>query len=169
MSTDKFIRIKNTYKILIIVDLGKCPTRGARLYNLHKRQELLFDDIEIIENITGRNGLNQNEPKPPHSTWREVTRTMTTKARPNRIKCSSKLIKQCKCCCMKKIKPTVCSCDIYEELKDALRFHKKYHKVWQHLANKNRKGEIIRRTQADNVPIAEIMESFWENPDQLLS
>ena len=42
----------------------------------------MFDDNEILDKITGRNGFNPNEPKPPHFTCREVTRTMTTKAQP---------------------------------------------------------------------------------------
>ena len=35
--------------------------------------------------------------------------------------------------------------------------------------NEKRKGEFILRKQANNLLVAEIMESLWENPDQLLS
>ena len=61
-----------------------------------------------------------------------------------------------------------CSCDICEELKDFLCLHKTCQKVWQHLVDKNRKCEIIRRNKAAGVLIAEVMTSFRDDPNWLL-
>ena len=46
-------RIDNTDKNQAIVDLGICPQTGARMYDLHDRRELYYDDDEIIDVLTG--------------------------------------------------------------------------------------------------------------------
>ena len=66
------------------------------------------------------------------------------------------------------MKLSVCNCDTCEELKDTLRLHKTHKKMWQSQANERRKGEIILKKKAENVPMLVRMESFEEGPDQML-
>ena len=44
LHSNEFSRIDNTDKTHLIVDVGQCPRTGARLYDLHPRRELIFDD-----------------------------------------------------------------------------------------------------------------------------
>ena len=103
LHTDDLSRIDNNDKTPVIVDIGKCPVTGARMYDLHERRELEFDDQGILDKLTGRNPTNKDAPDTPHSTWIEVQKATTTTNRPNGIKGSKKLIRQCKCPCMKKM------------------------------------------------------------------
>ena len=112
--------IDNNDKNPAIVDLGIDPDTGARIYDLHPRRELFFDDNEILDELTGRNRSDKNKPNDPHPTWVEVKRTTASASRPDGIKGSTKLIRQCKCPCMKKMKASVCSCSICEGFKDGL-------------------------------------------------
>ena len=79
-------RIDNNDKTPAIVDLGVDPDTGARIYDLHDRRELCFDDNEILDELTGRNRSDESSPYEPHPTWAEVIRTTTSATRPNGIK-----------------------------------------------------------------------------------
>ena len=85
-------RIDNNDKVTAIVDLGVCPTTGARIYNLHKRRELMYNDNEIIDELTGRNHHDKSKPNEPNTVWCQVIESNTTAARPNGIKGSTKLM-----------------------------------------------------------------------------
>ena len=60
-------RVDNNNKFPAIIDLGKDPVIGARLYDLHNRRELYFDDNKILNKLTGRNRFDKKNPNPPHS------------------------------------------------------------------------------------------------------
>ena len=126
---NNFSRIDNIDKTPIIVDLGLCPTTGRRIYDLHQRRELLLGDREILDELKGTNRADKSNPNPPHPVWTEVIRSTTTKAKPKGIVGSVKLIRSCKCRCMKKMKVSVCSCDTCEELVDGLRRFRKLQKL----------------------------------------
>ena len=119
-------RVDNTDKVPAIIDLGVCPETGARIYDLHERRELLFDDNEILDVLTGRNRFDLSKPRDAHPTWEAVVQATTSDARANGIKGSTKLIHQCKCPCMKKMKESVCSCSNCERFKEAVRVFNKY-------------------------------------------
>ena len=67
----------------MIVDLGTCLTSGARIYDLHNRRELLKDDKEILDTLTGHNRIDKNRTNQPHPTWAEVKRLTATEHRKN--------------------------------------------------------------------------------------
>ena len=113
--------VDNTSKIPSTVDLDFFPITGARMYDLHDRRESFFDDNEIIDVLTGGNRVDKNKSNPPHAVWEDVNRATKSAARPNGIKGSTKLVRQCKCSCMKKMRAYVCSCTMCEQFKDALR------------------------------------------------
>ena len=121
MHSTECSRVDNTDKIPAIVDLGICPDTGARMYDLHDRRELLYDDNEIIDVLTGRNRADKDKPAQPKPIWDDIKRATTTSSRPNGINGSTKLIRQCKCACMKKMRASVCSCSTCERSKDALK------------------------------------------------
>jgi len=79
-------RVDNTGKIPSIVDLGICPTAGARMYDLHDRRDLYYDDNEIIDVQTGRNRVDTTKINPPHSVWEDITRATKLVTRSNGIK-----------------------------------------------------------------------------------
>ena len=171
LHSNEFSRIDNTDKTHLIVDVGQCPTTGARIYDLYPRRELIFDDQEILDELKGRNRANKNNPNPPHPVWTEVKRATTTEAKPDGVVGSTKLIRACKCRCMKKMKPSVCSCDICEELADGLRRFNKLQKLWHYQAKDKRRCELIRTKEAENVSAEEMsqfLQSLKENDDQLL-
>ena len=114
LHSNEFSRIDNSDKTHLIVDVGQCPLTKARIYDLHPRRQLIFDDQEILDELTGRNRSDKNKPNQPHPVWTEVKRATTTRAGPKGIVGSRKLIRACKCRCMKKMTPSVCSCDICE-------------------------------------------------------
>ena len=98
MHSNECSRIDNNNKVPVIVDLGTCPDTGARIYDLHPCRELLFDDNEILAELTGQNRHNNT----PHPTWAHIVETTKSDSRPNGVKGSTKLIRRCKCPCMKK-------------------------------------------------------------------
>ena len=158
-------RIDNTDKNQAIVDLGICPQTGARMYDLHDRRELYYDDDEIIDVLTGRNRADKDKPNQPKPIWDDIKRATTTPSRPNGIKGSTKLIRQCKCACMKKMKASICSCSICERFKDALRRYHKYQVGWRHQAVEKRKQALIRSMEAGGMPGNEIIQHLNQNPD----
>ena len=138
---------------------------------MHQRRELLYDDNEILDKLTGHNRFDKHSPNDPHPTWTEVKKATICEARPKGIKGSTKLIRQCKCPCMKKMKASVCSCDICEEFKDALHRFNRYQKVWHNQAKEKRKCELIRNRQEENASEEEIhqfLQSLENNDDQLM-
>ena len=72
-------RPDNNDKVPAIIDLGFSET-GARIYDLHERRELLMDDNEILDMLTGRNRFDKSKPNEPHPTWDEVVRSTTSDA-----------------------------------------------------------------------------------------
>ena len=154
LHTEEFSRIDNNDKVPVIVDLGTCPETGARLYDLHPRRELFYDNNEILDELTGRNRFDETKPNEPHPTWKEIVRATTTESRKNGIKGSTKLIQQCKCPCMKKMKASFFSCEICEEMKEAITRFEKLRGGWRQQANLKRKqvltydgkkeGKIVR-------------------------
>ena len=160
-------RIDNNSKIPSIVDLGICPTTGARIYDLHDRRELLYDDNEIIDILTGRNRVDKTKSNPPHQVWEDITKATASASRPKGIKGSTKLIRQCKCSCMKKMTASVCSCTICERFKDALRRYNKYQVGWRHQAVLKRTQDLIREMEERNVPDSDIKKYLDENPSKV--
>jgi len=71
MHSKECSRIDNNDKVPVIVDLGVCPHSGTQIYDLHERRELLYDDNEILDELTGRNRMNKNKPNPRHPVWSE--------------------------------------------------------------------------------------------------
>ena len=168
LHTNEFSRVDNNDKIPTIIDLGLCQDTGARIYDLHERRELMFDDNELLDELTGRNRLDKSRPNPPHPTWTQIKQDTTTDSRPRGIKGSTKLIRSCKCPCMKKMKASICSCSICERARDALRRFNKYQVGWHLQAANKRKLEIIRTKEAEGMAAADIHKYLEENPDQLL-
>ena len=156
-------RIDNTDKVPAIIDLGTCPDTGARIYDLHERREILFDDNEILDNLTGRNPFDKTKQSAPHPTWAEVKESTKSPARPNGIKGSTKLIRSCKCSCMKKIKASFCSCSICERARDVLRRYNKYRVAWHLQAAEKRKLEIIKAKRAEDIDDDAIKKYLDEN------
>jgi len=165
MHSKECSRVDNTDKVPAIVDLGPCPETGARIYDLHERRELLFDDNEILDERTGRNRFDPNKPREPHPTWEAVVQATTNDARPNGIKGSTKLIRQCKCPCMKKMKATVCSCSICERFKEAVRVFNKHQVGWRLQAITKRKRELIKTLQSRGMTDSEIKQYLDENEE----
>jgi hypothetical protein len=149
MHSKECSRIDNNDKVPAIVDLGVCPNSGAKIYDLHERRELVFDDNEILDELTGRNRMDKNKPNPPHPVWLEILQSTKTLSRPEGIRGSTKLIRKCKCPCMKKVVASVCSCSICERFKDALRRFHKYQVGWRLQAMERRKKDFIelKRTE----------------------
>ncbi len=147
-----------------IVDLGVCPKTGARIYDLHEKRELLYDDNEILDELTGRNRFDKHRRNRPHPTWSEVDRTTATDKRPGGIKGSTKLIRQCKCPCMKKMKASVCSCLICERAREALRRHHKYRTGWRLKAHTLRKKELVELKLKEGMSESEIKKFIDDNP-----
>ena len=100
MHSDECSRVDNNDKVPAIIDLGICPDIGARIYDLHPRRELLFDDNEILGELTGRNRVDNV----PHPTWAQIVGSTKSGSRPDGVKGSTKLIRRCKYPCMKKIR-----------------------------------------------------------------
>ena len=170
LHSNEFSRIDNSDKTHLIVDVGQCPLTKARIYDLHPRRQLIFDDQEILDELTGRNRSDKNKPNQPHPVWTEVKRATSTRARPKGIVGSRKLIRACKCRCMKKMTPSVCSCDICEELADGLRRFNKIQKLWHYQAKEKRKCEFIKTKIAENVSsdeMTQFLQSLTDN-DNLL-
>ena len=167
MHSNECSRIDNNDKVPAIVDLGLCPQTGARIYDLHERRELLFDDNEILDELTGRNWYDKTQPNRPHPTWAEVVRSTTTEARPNGIKGSTKLIRQCKCPCMKRMKASVCSCSICERARESLRRYHKYRVGWRQQAMLSRKKAVIEQKSAEGMPEKNIKEYLDNHPELL--
>ena len=168
LHTNEFSRVDNNDKIPTIIDLGLCQDTGARIYDLHERRELMFDDNELLDKLTGWDRLDKSRPNPPHPTWSQIKQDTTTDSRPRGIKGSTKLIRSCKCPCMKKMKASICSCSICERARDALRRFNKYQVGWHLQAANKRKLEIIRAKEAEGMAAADIHKYLEENPDQLL-
>lgn len=167
MHSSECCRIDNTNKIPSIVDLGICPNTGARMYDLHDRRELMYDDNEIIDVLTGRNRVDKNKSSPPHAVWEEITRATKSDVRRNGIKGSTKLIRQCKCSCMKKMRASVCSCIICERLKDGLRRFNKYQVGWRHQAVQKRKQALIQSMLDQDMSESDIKKYLDENPNEI--
>ena len=163
MHSGECSRVDNTSKIPSIVDLGVCPETGARMYDLHDRRELLYDDNEIIDILTGRDRVDKSKSTPPHAVWEEIIRSTTTPSRPGGIKGSTKLVRECKCSCMKKMRASVCSCTICERFKDALRCYNKYKVGWRHQAVSKRKKVMIKTMEANKLPEADIKKYLDEH------
>ena len=159
--------IDNTSRIPSIVDLGVCPETGARVYDLHDRRELLYDDNETIDILTGRNRVDKSKSSPPHAVWQEITRSTKTPARPNGIKGSTKLVREWKYSCMKKMRASICSCTICERFKDALRCYSKYQVGLRHQAVSKRRKVMIQTMEADNLPDADIKKYLDDHPNEL--
>ena len=151
MHSNECSRVDNTSKIPSIIDLGICPTSGARMYDLHDRRELFYDDNEIIDVLTGRNRVDKTKTNPPHTVWEDIIRSTITPSRPNGIKGSTKLIRQCKCSCMKKMKASVCSCTICERFKDSSRRYNKYQGAWRRQAVLKREQALIKSMEEENL------------------
>ena len=69
------------------------------------------------------------------------------------------------------MQPSVCSYDICEAFKDALRRFNGYQKVWHNQAKEKRKCELIRNRQEENASEEEIhqfLQSLENNDDQLM-
>ena len=143
--SDEFSRIDNTNKAPIIVDLDIDPQTGARLYDLYPHIELHCDNQEFLDELTGRNRFDEENPNNPHPAWTEIINITTSGKHPKGIKGLTKLINKCKCCCMKKMKASICSCTIYEVMTDSLSRYHRYQPIWHHRANEKRKGEISKR------------------------
>ena len=79
-------------KVSAIVYLDICPETGARIYNLHPKRELGYDDKQILDKPTGLNRFNEEEPNQPHATWESILRPTISKSQPRGIKGSTKLI-----------------------------------------------------------------------------
>ncbi len=71
---------------------------------MRKRRELFYTDRECLDELTGRNRFDKDDPRPAHPTWETVVESTKNVKRPNGIKGSTKLIRQCKCPRMKKMK-----------------------------------------------------------------
>lgn len=168
MHSKECSRIDNNDKVPAIIDLGICQDTGARIYDLHERRELLCDDNEILDELTGRNRFDKSKPNEAHPTWTEVLKSTTSSARPNGIKGSTKLIRSCKCSCMKKIKASFCSCSICERAKDALRRYNKYQVSWRLQAVEKRRREIINKKRAENMEDDAIKAYLDNNPSILM-
>ena len=160
-------RIDNNDKIPAIVDLGIDPETGAKLYDLHERRELYYDDNEILDELTDRNCSDEKNPNAPHPTWCEVINATTSDSRPNGIKGSTKLIRECKCACMKKMKASVCSCTICERYKDAIRRFSKYQVSWRHQAIEKLKRKIVDTMKERNIPSIEIKKYLDDHEEEL--
>ena len=168
MHSSECSRVDNNNKIPSIVDLGVCPTTGARMYDLHDRRELFYDDNEIIDALTGRNRVDKNKSNAPHPVWEEITRATKSAARPNGIKGSTKLIRQCKCSCMKKMRASVCSCIICERFKDSLRRFNKYQVGWRHQADLKRKQDLIQSLLVQEMSQSDIKKYLDGHPNEIL-
>ena len=162
MHSNECSRIDNNNKVPVIVDLGTCPDTGARIYDLHPCRELLFDDNEILAELTGRNRSNNT----PHPSWAHIVETTTSASRPNGVKGSTKLIRRCKCPCMKKMKASFCSCTICERARDALRRYRKLQVGWHHQSVEKRKQEFVTAKQEQDVSEEEIKKLMDDNLDQ---
>jgi hypothetical protein len=161
-------RIDNTDKVPAIVNLGICPDTGAKLYDLHERRHLLLDDSEILDELTGRNRADPANPNAPHPTWIAIKELTKTPSRPDGIKGSMKLVRKSKCPCMKRLKASVCSCDVCERAKDALSRYRKYQKEWRRQAVEKRKRDIIEAKRANNESDSDIAKYLAENEDIVL-
>jgi len=166
MHTDECSRIDNNDKIPAIVDLGSCPATGARIYDLHPRRELLYEDRELLAELTGRKRLHHSGATAPHQVWCQVISATTTNKRPDGIKGSTKLVRKCKCSCMKKMKPSFCSCPICERTKDALRRYRKYQCSWRREAIMQRKKEYTEQQRADGLSDDAIDDYIKAHPEQ---
>ena len=76
-----------------------------------------------------------------------------------------KLIRQCKCSCMKKIKTSVCSCSICEHFKDAIRRFHKFQIAWHLQAVAKRKQDVIKAKRQQNIPDDEIKQYLDEHAE----
>ena len=164
MHSKECSRVDNTDKVPAIVDLGTCPETGARIYDLHQRRELFYSDREVLEELTGRSRFEKSTPRDPHPTWTSVAESTKTDNRPNGIKGSTKLIRQCKCPCMKKIQANFCSCSICERARDALRRYDKLRAGWRSQAENKRKLEIVEARRAEGMSDDAIATLLRENP-----
>ena len=64
MHSKECSRIDNNNKVPAIVDLGVCPHSGAKIYDLHERRELVFDDYDILSELTRKEQNGQEQAKP---------------------------------------------------------------------------------------------------------
>ena len=167
MHSNECSRVDNTDKVPAIVDLGTCPETGARIYDLHERRELLYSDNEMFDELTGRNRFDKSNPRPPHPTWAAVVESTKSDSRPDGIKDSSKLIRQCKCPCMKKMRPSMCSCPICVQTKDALRRFHKFRVGWHLQATNVRKLAIAESKKREGMSDNDIAIFLKENPQLL--
>ena len=90
--------------------------------------------------------------------------TTAIKKRPNGIKGSTKLIRQCKCPCMKRMKASVCSCLICERAREALRRYHKYRVGWRLQEIDRRKREIAEEKKKEGMSDRDIKVYLGENP-----
>ena len=163
MHSSECSRIDNTDKIPAIIDLGVDPETGARIYDLHPRCELLYNENEVLDLLTGRNRLDKSKPNKPHQTWASIVERTKTDSRKDGIKGSTKLIRQCKCPCMKKMKPSFCSCPVCERLKDALRRYNKYQVGWKKQADLKRRADLMKCKRMAGMADGDIHKWLEEN------
>ena len=78
LHTNEFSQVDNNDKIPTIIDLGLCQDTGARIYDLHERRDLMFDDNELLDKLTGWDRLDKSRPNPPHPTWSQIKQDTTT-------------------------------------------------------------------------------------------
>ena len=78
--------------------------------------------------------------------------------------CSTKLIRACKCACMKKMRASVCSCSICERFKDALCWYHRYQVGWRCQAVEKWLKELIVSIQLQGKSDNEILQHLNQNP-----
>ena len=164
LHSDEFCRIDNTDKTPVVINNGTCPDTGARLYDLHERRELLYNDEDILQKLTGCNRRRPEDSSPPHPTWLNLTEATTTPKRPNGIKGSTKLIRRVKCKCMKKMRPSKCSCPKCTTAHDAVQVLKKRRPEWRRAAEDERKRQYIERKSAEGLDNATIAQNLHNDP-----
>lgn len=140
---DEWSRLDNTDKTPVLIDNGFCPESGRRFYDLHYRRELHFTDREMLDRLTGRNVSNPSKTNRPHPTWEKMQVLARNKNDMLSIKGSTKLIRKCKCKCLKRKSPSQCSCPKCTRATEAVRVWHKYRKVWRKQLETKRKDAFV--------------------------
>lgn len=104
---------------------------GKKMYDLHEARRMRYTTGEVFNKLTGYNPRKPNEPKIPHPIWREIQEATRTVKRPNGIKGSTKLLKQCMCRCLRPQTVHFCSCDICVAAEESVRHYNKARHEWR--------------------------------------
>lgn len=157
LHTDLFSRVDNSDKREFVVH-GGVTDSGQAIYDIHPARHLTMSHTEIFDTLTGRNRADPANPKEPNPSWKAVQRATATPNRPNGIKGSVKLLRQCQCPCLQNMHVNVCSCPFCTRFEENLRLYHKARKEWHRQADAKRRGDIIEEQRSQGKGDADIKQ-----------